>query len=77
MGDKTDVTKLIEKHNADIRRATTKYKRKHSFVEALNKESGKQLFNPMDAQELQDPEKVSGIWVKNVISIVIKVNNTK
>ena len=31
----------------------------------------------MDAQELQDPEKVSTIWVKNLNNIVNKVNNTK
>ena len=30
----------------------------------------------MDAQELQDPEKVSAIWVKNVNKIVNKMNNT-
>ena len=30
----------------------------------------------MDAQELQDPEKVSAIWVKNLNKIVNKVNNT-
>ena len=59
---KSDVTKLLEKHNADIGRTTTKYKHTHkAFVEAFNKGSAKQLFNPMDAQELQDPEKVSMI----------------
>ena len=31
----------------------------------------------MDAQELQDPEKVSTIWVKNLNKIVNKMNNTK
>ena len=31
---------------------------------------------PMDAQELQDPEKVSAIWVKNLNKIVNKMNNT-
>ena len=30
----------------------------------------------MDAQELQDPEKVSTIWVKNLNKIVNKLNNT-
>ena len=35
------------------------------------------MFKPMDAQELQDPEKVSTIWVKNLNNIVNKVNNTK
>ena len=30
----------------------------------------------MDAQELQGPEKVSAIWVKNLNKIVNKMNNT-
>ena len=30
----------------------------------------------MDAQELQDPEKVSAIWVKSLNKIVKKMNNT-
>ena len=75
---KNEVTKLLEKHNVEIRRATTKYKHTHTaFVEAFNKELAKLLFKPMDAQELQDPEKVSTIWVKNLNNIVNKVNNTK
>ena len=43
-------------------------------MEAFNRELAKLLFKPMDAQELQDPEKVSTIWVKNLNKIV---NNTK
>ena len=75
---KNEVTKLLEKHNVDIRRATTKYKHTHTaFVEAFNRELAKLLFKPMDAQELQDPEKVSTIWVKNLNKIVNKMNNTK
>ena len=31
----------------------------------------------MDAQELQDPEKISTIWVKNLNKIVNKMNNKK
>ena len=75
---KGKVAKLLEKHNVDIRRATTKYKHTHTaFVEAFNKELAKLLFKPMDAQELQDPEKVSTIWVRNLNKIVDKMNNTK
>ena len=59
---KNEVTKLLEKHSADIQRATTKYKHTHmAFVEAFNKELAKLLFKPMDAQELHDPGKVSTI----------------
>ena len=57
---KGEVTKLLEKHNVEIRRATTKYKHTHTaFVEAFNKELSKLLFKPMDAQELQDTKKIS------------------
>ena len=74
---KNEVAKLLEKHNVDIRRATTKYKHTHTaFVEAFSKELGKLLFKPMDAQELQDPEKASTICVKNLNKIVNKINNT-
>ena len=62
---KSELTKLLEKHNFDIRRATTTYKHTHTaFVEAFNKDLAKLLFKPMDAQALQDPEKFSIIWVE-------------
>ena len=75
---KTEVRKLLEKHNVDIRVATTKYKHNYTaFVEAFNKELIKVSFKPMDAQELQDPKKFSTIWVKNLTKTVNKMNNTK
>ena len=46
-------------------------------MEAFNKEVTKLLFKPMDVQELQDPEKVSIVWVKNLNKIVNKMNNAK
>ena len=62
---KNKVTKLLEKHNVDIRRATTKYKHTHTaFMEAFNKELAKLLFKPIDAQKLQDPEKICTIMSK-------------
>ena len=74
---KNEVTNLLEKHSVEIGRATKKYKHTHAaFVEAFNKELGKLLFKPMDAQELQDPEKVSKIWVRNLNKAVNKMNNT-
>ena len=74
---KNKVTKLLEKHNVEIRRTTRKYKNTHTaFEEAFNKELAKLLFKPMDAQKLQDPEKVSTIWVKNLNKTVNKINNT-
>ena len=74
---KNEVTKFLEKHNVKIRRATTKYNHTHTaFVEAFNKKLAKLLFKPMDAQELQDLEKVLTIWVKNLNKTVNKMNNT-
>ena len=62
---KNKVIRFLEKCSVDIRRATTKYKHTQTaFVEAFNKKLKKLLFKPMDAQELQDLEKVSAIWVK-------------
>ena len=72
------MTKLLEKHNVEIRRGTTKYKHTHTvFVKAFNKELAKLLFKPMDAQEHQDPEKVSTIWVNNLSKTVNKMSNAE
>ena len=74
---KNEVAKLLEEHNVEIRRATIKYKHTHTaFVEAFHKELAKLLSKPMDAQELQDPEKISTIWVKNFNKIVNKMDST-
>ena len=74
---KNKVTKLLEKHNVEIRRATTKYKHTHTaFVEVFSKELAKLLFKPMDTQELQDPENVLTIWVKNLNKTLNKMNYT-
>ena len=46
---KGEVTKLLQKHNVEIRKATMKYKRTHTaFIEAFNNELAKLLFKPMD-----------------------------
>lgn len=69
-------TNLVQKHNDDIRRVTTKYKHiLTAFVEAFNKVLTEQLFNTMDSQELRDPEKLSEIWVKN-LTIMNKMIDT-
>ena len=46
-------------------------------VKPFNKELAKQLLELMDALDLKDPEKVSAIWIKNLSSVVNKMNNTK
>ena len=74
---RNDVTRLPEKHDVDIRKTIIKFKDTNTaFVEAINKELAKQLFEHMDVQELQDPEEVSTIWVKNLNNIVKKMSNT-
>ena len=66
---KGDVTKMLEKHEVKLRRVTTKYKHTHTaFIEALNK--------VQDAQELNDPEKVSAAWVKHLYGLVDELNDT-
>ena len=44
-------------------------------MEAFNKELAKLFFKQMDAQELQEPKKISKIWVKNLNKIVNKIIN--
>ena len=64
---KGEVTKMLEKQEVEIRRVTTKYPHTHTaFVEALNKIFAERLFKVHDAQELNNPEKVSLMWVKHL-----------
>ena len=73
---KGDVTKMLEKNEVKIRRVTTKYKHTHTaFVEALNKILAERLFKVQDAQELNDPEKVSSRWVKHLYGLVDELND--
>ena len=72
-----EVTKLLGKHNVDIRRATAKYKHTDTtFEDPFDKELEILLFKPIDAQELRNPKKVSKIWVKNVDKILNKMKHT-
>ena len=74
---KGEVTKMLEKHGVKIRRVTMKYKYTHTaFVEALNKILAERLFKVQDAQELNDPEKVSSRWVKHLYGLVDELNDT-
>ena len=75
---KAEVTKMLEKHEVKIRRVTTKYKHIHTtFIEALNKILTERLFKVQDAQELNDPEKVSATWVKHLYGLADELNNTE
>ena len=75
---KGDVTKMLEKNEVKIRQVTTKYKHTHTaFVEALNKILAERLFKVQDAQELNDPEKVSSRWVKHLYELVDELNDTE
>ena len=73
---KGEVTKMLEKQEVKIRRVTTKYKDTHTaFVETLNKILTERLFKVQNAQELNDPEKVSSRWVKHLYGLVDELNN--
>ena len=73
---KGDVTKMLEKNEVKIRQVMTKYKHTHTaFVEALNKILAERLFKGQDAQELNDPEKVSSRWVKHLYGLVDELND--
>ena len=75
---KGEVTKMLGKQEVKIRRVTTRYKHIHTaFVEALNKILAERLFKVQDAQELNDPEKVSLRWVKHLYGLVDKLNDTE
>ena len=75
---KGDVTKMLEKNEVKIRRVMMKYKHTHTaFVGALNKILAERLFKVQDAQELNDPEKVSSRWVKHLYGLVDELNDTE
>ena len=46
-------------------------------MEALNKILAERLFKAQDAQELNDPEKVSETWVKHLYGLVNELNNSE
>ena len=55
-----------------------KYKHTHTaFLEALNQILAERLFKLQDAQELNDPEKVSSRWVKHLYGLVDELNDTE
>ena len=69
---------ILEKNEVKIQRVMTKYKHTHTtFVEALNKILAERLFKVQDAQELNDPEKVSSRWVKHLYGLVDELNDTE
>ena len=54
---------------------SAKYKHTHTaFIEALNKILAERLFKVQDAQEFNDPEKVSSRWVKHLYGLDGKLN---
>ena len=46
-------------------------------MEALNKILTERLFKVQDAQELNDPERVSATWVKHLYGLVDELNDTE
>ena len=56
----------------------SRYAHTHTaFVEALNKILTEKLFKVQDAQELNDPEKVSSRWGKHLYGLVDELNDTE
>ena len=54
-----------------------KYTHTHTaFVEALNKILTERLFKVQDAQELNDPLRVSSRWVQHLYGLVDELNDT-
>ena len=75
---KVEVTKMLKKHKVKIQQVTMKYKHTHTvFVEALNKILEDRLFKVQDAQELNNPEKVSSRWVKHLYGLVDELNDSE
>ena len=75
---KGEVTKLLEKHEVQIRCITTKYKHAHTaFVEALHKILPEQLFKVQDVQELNNPERVLLTWVRHLYGLGDQLNKMK
>ena len=75
---KAEVTKMLEKHEVKVGCTMTKYKHTHTaFIEALNKMLAERLFKVQDAQELNDPDKVSSTWVKHLYRLVDELNDTE
>ena len=75
---KAEVTKMLEKHKVRIQCSMTKYKHTHTaFVEALNKILAERLFKVQDAQELNDPDKVSLTWVRHLYGLLDELNDTE
>ena len=67
---------MLVQQEVKIRQVTVKYTHTHTaFVEALNKVLTERLFKVQDAQELNDPEKVSSRWVKHLYWLADELNN--
>ena len=67
---------MLEKNEVTIWRVTTKYKHTYTaFVKALNKTFAERLLKVQDAQELNDPEKVSSRWVKHLYGLGDELND--
>ena len=73
---KGEMTKMLAKHEVKIWQVTAKYAHTHTaFVEALNKILTERLFKVQDAQELNNPERVSATWVKHLYGLVDEIND--
>ena len=75
---KSNVDKLMQDHDVEVKRMATKYYHKFTaFVENFNKTLAQRLFKVQDAQELNDPTRDSKTWVRHLYKLVSKLNNSK
>ena len=68
-----NMTKLLKNTMLTLEEKQKIQSHSHSLVEVFNKEFEKYLFKATDAQELQNPEKVATVWVKNLDISVNKI----
>ena len=68
-----NMTKLLKNTMLTLEEKQKIQSYSHSLVEVFNKEFEKYLFKATDAQELQNPEKVATVWVKNLDISVNKI----
>ena len=71
-----EVTRLMEKHNTQIRRSDAGNHRAQAFVERANRTLGEKIFSHQSAQELVTGD-VSKEWVKRLPFLIKNMNHKK
>ena len=69
------VTKLLTKHNVQIRRGNVNVHRDQGIVERFNRTLAERLFTHQYAKEITVPGERSREWVKRLPSVITALNN--